>query len=85
MQRDVTQVVENVWRIAVGHKGSPGQYPPNVFLITGDSRAAFVDTAYGTNDEIETTLDAWKARGELPVATIIQIDLTLFRVKLFPE
>lgn len=71
MQRDVTQVVENVQRIAVGHKGSPGQYPPNVFLITGDSRAAFVDTAYGTNDEIETALDAWKARGELPVAAIV--------------
>ena len=71
MPRDITKVVENVQRIAVGPEGSPGQYPPNIFLITGNSRAAFVDTAYGSDDEFETALAAWKAGGELPVAAIV--------------
>ena len=71
MPREVTQVVESVQRIAVGPEGSPGQYPPNIFLIAGSSRAAFVDTAYGSDDEVETVLDAWKAGGELPVAAIV--------------
>ena len=71
MQRDVAEVAPNVQRIAVGPRGSPGQYPPNVFLITGDSRAAFVDTAYGKDDEVEAALGAWRAKGGLPVAAIV--------------
>ena len=71
MQRDVTDMGSNVQRIAVGPRGSPGQYPPNVFLITGESRAVFVDTAYGKDDEIEAALGAWKAKGSLPVAAIV--------------
>ncbi len=71
MPRVVDDVTPNVQRIAVGPEGSPGQYPPNVFLITGRSGAAFVDTAYGHDDEVETALDAWRARGSLPVAAIV--------------
>ena len=71
MQRDVAEVVPNVQRIAVGPRGSPGRYPPNVFLITGDSRAAFVDTAYGKDDEVEAALGAWRAKSGLPVAAIV--------------
>ena len=71
MQLDVTNVGPNVQRIAVGPRGSPGQYPPNVFLITGDSRAVFVDTAYGKDDEVEAALGAWRAKGGLPVAAIV--------------
>ena len=71
MPRVVADVTPNVQRIAVGPEGSPGQYPPNVFLITGSSRAVFVDTAYGHDDEVETALDAWKSRGSLPVAAIV--------------
>ena len=71
MPRVVADVTSNVQQIAVGPEGSPGQYPPNVFLITGSSGAVFVDTAYGNDDEVETALDAWRSRGSLPVAAIV--------------
>ena len=71
MPRVVDEVTPHVQRIVVGPEGSPGQYPPNVFLITGSSGAVFVDTAYGQDDEVETALDAWRAGGSLPVAAIV--------------
>ena len=67
MPRVVADVTSNVQQIAVGPEGSPGQYPPNVFLITGSSGAVFVDTAYGNDDEVETALDACR----LGFATIV--------------
>ena len=45
-----------------------GVYAPNVYLILGDSRAAFIDTAYGKNDEVRAQLAAWEAVGSPPVA-----------------
>ena len=71
MPRVVEDVTPSVRRIAVGPEGSPGQYPPNVFLVTGSAGAVFVDTAYGNDDEVETALDAWRAGGSLPVAAIV--------------
>ena len=65
------EVADNVYRITVGESAFEGVYPPNVYLINGDGRAAFIDTAYGKDDEIEAQLGLWRTLGEPDIAAIV--------------
>ena len=65
------EVADNVYRITVGESAFAGVYPPNVYLIHGDGRAAFIDTAYGKDDEIEAQLGLWRTLGEPDIAAIV--------------
>ena len=55
----------------MGEGAFVGVDAPNVYLVLGDSGAAFIDTAYGKDDEIRAQLAAWNALGSPPVAGII--------------
>ena len=70
MRQDIAIITGRVHSIAVGPEGSPGRYPPNIFLITGDSNAVFVDTAYGSSEEMKAALGVWQSNGALPVSMI---------------
>ena len=65
------KVTTHVHRITVGEGAFVGVYAPNVYLVLGDAKAAFIDTAYGKDDEVRAQLAAWEALGSLPVAGII--------------
>ncbi len=45
----------------MGEGAFVGVYAPNVYLVLGDGKAAFVDTAYGKDDEVGAQLAAWEA------------------------
>lgn len=63
------QISRNVDRVAVGDEGPIG--PPNIYLVAGSMRAAFVDTGYGNDAEVEECLALWADKGSLPVAAIV--------------
>ena len=65
------KVADNVYRITVGESAFAGVYPPNVYLINGDGRAVFIDTAYGTDDELEAHLGMWRKLGKPDIAAIV--------------
>lgn len=71
MKTNITQIAPSVHQIAVGEGAHQGVYPPNAYLIAGGAQAAFVDTAYGKDEEISAYLAHWRALGQPPIAAII--------------
>ena len=67
----VSEVARNVYRVAVGRGAFVGVYPPNVYLVTGSEQAAFIDTAYGKDEEVEAQLGLWEAKGKRTVGSIV--------------
>ena len=67
----VAEIAHNVHCVTVGESALAGLYPPNVYLVTGDSRAVFIDTAYGKDEEVKAHLDCWRARGKPEIAGIV--------------
>ena len=63
------QISDSIDRISVGSPGTAG--PPNIYMVRGSERAAFIDTGYGTQDEISECVDVWKERSNIPIAAII--------------
>ncbi len=56
-------------RVSVGEEGGAG--PPNIYLVTGGGGAAFIDTGYGTDAEMEECLRLWRLRGRPAVSAIV--------------
>ena len=71
MKPNITQIATAVYQITVGEGAHEGVYPPNVYLIAGGAQAAFVDTAYGADEEISAHLSHWQTLGQPPIAAII--------------
>lgn len=71
MKPNITQITTSIYQITVGEGAHEGVYPPNVYLIAGGAQAAFVDTAYGADEEISAHLAQWRALGQPPIAAII--------------
>ncbi len=63
------QISDSIDRISVGSPGTAG--PPNIYMVRGSERAAFIDTGYGTQNEISECVDVWKERSNIPIAAII--------------
>lgn len=63
------QISDSIDRISVGSPGTAG--PPNIYMVRGSERAAFIDTGYGTQNEISECVDVWKQRSNIPIAAII--------------
>ena len=63
------EISPNIDRISAGDEGTAG--PPNIYLVSGNESAAFIDTGYGTDAEIDACLDLWTEKLKLPVASII--------------
>ena len=64
-------VAPNVHRITVGQGESAGVDAPNVYLVTGEDRAAFVDTAHGSDEEVNAHLELWESLGKPDIAAIV--------------
>ena len=45
------EISPDVDRVSVGSESTTG--PPNIYLVTGRDGAAFIDTGYGSNAEME--------------------------------
>ena len=71
MKPTTTQIAAGIHQITVGEGAHEGVYVPNVYLIAGGAQAAFVDTAYGADEEISAHLSQWRALGQPPIAAII--------------
>ena len=71
MKPTTTQIAAGIHQITVGEGAHDGVYVPNVYLIAGGAQAAFVDTAYGADEEISAHLSHWRALGQPPIAAII--------------
>ena len=55
----------------MGESAHKGVYPPNVYLVVGNESAAFIDTAYGKDEEVGAHLAHWRAVGEPRVDAIV--------------
>lgn len=71
MKTTTTEIAAGVHQITVGESAHAGVYPPNVYLLIGTQRAAFIDTAYGSDAELSAHLDLWRAHGKPQVAAVI--------------
>ena len=65
------EVAPKVHRVVVGQGAFVGVYAPNVYLVAGDSRAAFIDTAYGKDEEVQAQLELWESLGKPQVEAIV--------------
>ena len=65
------EISPNVHRVTVGQGAFVGVYAPNVYLVIGNSGAAFIDTAYGSDEEVKAHLELWGAQGSPRVDAII--------------
>ena len=65
------EIAANVHVVTVGQGVLPGLAPPNVYLVTGTNRTAFIDTAYGHEDEVRAQLGLWEGLGKPEIAAII--------------
>ena len=65
------EVAPNVHQVTVGERMSVGVDAPNVYLVTGMGMAAFVDTAYGRDDEVSAHLKLWETQGKPDIAGIV--------------
>ena len=63
------EISPNIDRVSVGDEGTAG--PPNIYLVTGTERAAFIDTGYGTGAEVDACLDLWTKKHKTPIASIV--------------
>ena len=71
MTKGPVEVAPNVFRITVGQGAFLGVYAPNVYLVVGDDGAAFIDTAYGEDEEVEAQLECWRSCDKPPVSGIV--------------
>lgn len=70
------KVTDRITKIVVGgNEPDPfkygGVYPPNVFLVNGENKSVYIDTAHGKPEEIQKHLSIWKSQGEPEIAGII--------------
>ena len=65
------EIASNVYRVSVGQVAFVGVYAPNVYLVVGDDRAAFIDTAYGKDEEVDAQLKLWESQGRREIAAIV--------------
>lgn len=65
------EVAPNVHKVTVGQGAFAGVYAPNVFLVIGGGKAAFIDTAYGKDEEVKAQVELWEAKGKPSVAAIV--------------
>ena len=65
------EVAPGVHQIAVGQGEFAGVYAPNVCLVNGTDRAAFIDTAHGRDEEVKAHLGLWESLGKPDVAAIV--------------
>ena len=52
------EISPGIDRVSVGSESATG--PPNIYLVTGRDGAAFIDTGYGSDAEMEECLGLWK-------------------------
>ena len=59
-----TEIAPGIHQILMDGEPQPGRYggvyAPNVYLIVGQDKAVFIDTAYGEDNEIEAHLALWE-------------------------
>lgn len=67
----VSEIAHGVHRVAVGRGAFVGVFPPNVYFVMGDGAAAFIDTAYGRDEEVEAQIGLWESKGRPPVDGVI--------------
>ena len=60
-----------IHRVFVGRGDSPGQYPPNTYVLVGQEGAALIDTGYDRDEEIQARLASLKELGNPRVIAII--------------
>ena len=70
------KVTDRITKIVVGeNEPDPfkygGVYPPNVFLVRGENRSVYIDTAHGKPEEIQEHISVWKSEGSPEIAGII--------------
>ncbi len=58
------EVTSHVHRITIGEGAFAGVYAPNVYLVVGDGGAAFIDTAYGKDEEVDAQVGVWESLGK---------------------
>lgn len=63
------EISPSIDRVSIGSEGGAG--PPNIYLVTGRDGAAFIDTGYGIDAEMEECLTLWKDKGRPAVQAII--------------
>ena len=63
------EISPGIDRVSVGSESATG--PPNIYLVTGRDGAAFIDTGYGSDAEMEECLGLWKDKGRPAVEAII--------------
>ena len=71
MTASISEIAPGIHQIVVGEGAHKGVYPPNVYLVVGNESAAFIDTAYGKDEEVAAHLAHWRALGEPRVDAII--------------
>lgn len=71
MTASISEIAPGVHQMVVGEGAHKGVYPPNVYLVVGKDSAAFIDTAYGKDEEVAAHLAHWRAQGEPRVDAII--------------
>ena len=62
------EIAPGVHQVAIGEGPFP---PPNVFFVAGEDRAAFIDTAFGRDEEVDAHLGLWNRAGRPEVAGIV--------------
>ncbi len=62
------EIAPGVHQVAIGEGHFP---PPNVFFVAGEHRAAFIDTAFGKDEEVNAYIDLWNRTGKPEVAGIV--------------
>ena len=65
------EIAPNVHMVTVGRGDYIGVYAPNVYLVTGNRRAAFIDTAHGKHEEVQAHLELWESHGRPEIAAIV--------------
>ena len=71
MTARITEIAPGIYQMVVGESAHTGVYPPNVYLVVGNERAAFIDTAYGRDEELDAYLAHWRGLDEPRVAAIV--------------
>lgn len=71
MTASISEIAPGISQIVVGESAHEGVYPPNVYLVIGNESAAFIDTAYGKDEEVGAHLAHWRAQGGPRVDAIV--------------
>ena len=63
------EISPDIDRVSIGSEGGAG--PPNIYLVTGRDGAAFIDTGYGSDAEMDECLSLWSEKGKPAIQGII--------------